>query len=382
MVAMLFLSARLMTVSLLLLCVAQFAWCPQGVDARSSITLYVLSSPESLSAPDVVPYSELLFIDPLTGNIRRAIRVGFSADAQLSQDGKRIYVSSSYVSGPDSPDRKCFVETYDTATGALIAKVLNPDGQQFTLPIHDAKTMAISPTGDWLYITKMEFSTKTKSYKFYVAAFDTLKQRFLPAHFSLPGCPNPTLLPSAKDLEVDATCVGATTIHKISFNQSDALDTLLPLPGSFKQSRLAAVVDQFQSGALMFISGAGAVFSVDTSTGHIAGLGTSLRFGKDLGLVRAFFSDTRREAYFGAAIKDHDWSERFDEIVGIDVDNGAVVRTARVQPFFNMTLSRDEKTIFLLQPLLSKIAVIDASTMKERNSIQLLGQTPYYAVAR
>lgn len=378
----LFLSTRLTTVGLLLFCVTRVACCLQALNARSSSTLYVLSSPERLSPPGILPYSELLFVDPTTGRIRRTIRIGFSADAQLSPDGKRIYVTSSYVSNPDAPDRKCFIETFDMVTGALIAKVLNPDGQQFSLSIHDAKAMIVSPNGRWLYLTKMNVNIRTKSWNLYVAAFDTSKQSFLAASFSLAGCENPTLLPSAKDLELYATCAGSTSVHKISFNQSSALGTLVPLPGGFKKSWLAALVDEVNIGTLTFISGAGDVISMDTLTGQLTGRGRSLRFGRNLGSVRALVSGTRREAYFGSAMKDHNWSERFDEIIGIDANSGAVVRTARVQPFFNMALSRDGRTIFVLRPLQSTITVVDAATMKDSMSIRLVGKTPYYATAR
>ena len=98
--------------------------------------------------------------------------------------------------------------------------------------------------------------------------------------------------------------------------------------------------------------------------------------------MRALASDTRREAYFGSAIEDHNWSERFDEIVKINSNNGAVVRTARVQPFFNLTLSSDGKTIYMLSPLKSTVTVMDTSTMRKVASLQLVGKTPYYAAAQ
>jgi hypothetical protein len=373
---------RLINVNFLLLLALPCAWCFQGVDAGPSATLYALSSPEVLRSPNILPNSELLFIDPVTGTTRRTVRIGFSADAQLSPDGKRIYVSSSYVSAPNVPDRKCFIETFDTATGALVAKVLNPDGQQYTSDIHDVTAMAISPTGNWLYITKLQFKEKSKSYSFYIAAFNTSSRRFLPARFFLSGCQAPTLLPSKKDLELSAVCADGTYIRKITFHQSDVLDIPISLPNAFVKSGLAVVVDQSQIGTLTFISGTGGVISVDKSSGQITERNANLHFQRDLGLVRGLVSGTRHEAYFGSAVEDHEGPERFDEIVGIDVNSGSVIHAVRVQPFFNLTLSQDEKTVYLTHPSKSTITVLDAATMKEINSIPLIAKTPYFAAAR
>src|SRR5579875_3248616 len=70
-------------------------------DAAPSTVLYVLSSPQAPPSSETVPYSNLMFVDPRTGNITRSLKVGFSADMKVSPDGKRVYVSSSYVSDPN-----------------------------------------------------------------------------------------------------------------------------------------------------------------------------------------------------------------------------------------------------------------------------------------
>jgi hypothetical protein len=144
---------------------------PQLTDRKPGL-LYVLD-PNLMRAN-----SQILLIDPQSGNTLRSFKAHGAPDFTLSNDGSKLYIASRLESSFDG-----VLDVVDTATGQTLASVASPDHWTCTLHIYDTN-MALSHDGKWLYI----FKHRQEDNAYYIAIFDTINNRFLPGKAMLPGC--------------------------------------------------------------------------------------------------------------------------------------------------------------------------------------------------
>src|SRR5262245_18007976 len=152
---------------------------PQVTDRKLGL-LYVLDS--NLNRAD----SQILLIDPRSGNTLRSFKAHGAPDFTLSKDGSRLYIASGL--GGSSAG---VLDVVDTATGQHLSSVASPDHWLCTLHIYDTN-MALSHDGKWLYI----FKYRPEDDAHYIAVFDTVNNRFLPGKAMLLGCVAGEITPS------------------------------------------------------------------------------------------------------------------------------------------------------------------------------------------
>jgi DNA-binding beta-propeller fold protein YncE len=143
--------------------------------------LYVIDSKVVLDAANN-PTTQILLLDLSTGNTIRTFPAGYKPDAALSPDGSRLYVISKWTS-----KNRSMLVVYDTRSGAAITAVDNPDEPETTSD-YSGGGMWFSPSGKWIYLWK---DHQTPGHDdVYLAVFDTVHNRFLPAraHLGALGC--------------------------------------------------------------------------------------------------------------------------------------------------------------------------------------------------
>jgi DNA-binding beta-propeller fold protein YncE len=151
------------------------------ISKRQSTTpselLYILDSNDNKNE------SQVLVVDVEDGRIIKTFKAGSTPDMALSPDGKRLYITSTSWTA----DRwgAGSLDVFDTASGALIKRVDNPDRGLSTVPQYPSK-MVTSKNGRWLYIYKVHQTLDGDEH--YVAAFDTHKGRFLSEVQKTPFC--------------------------------------------------------------------------------------------------------------------------------------------------------------------------------------------------
>jgi hypothetical protein len=78
--------------------------------------------------------------------------------------------------------------------------------------------MAISPSGNWLYVVKMHVAGLNDVY---LTTFNTVNRQFIPSRATLAGCRNTVLLPSHEDLKLSVICAGSPLVRDITLGDSE-----------------------------------------------------------------------------------------------------------------------------------------------------------------
>ncbi|HEV8494709.1 MAG TPA: amine dehydrogenase large subunit, partial [Candidatus Angelobacter sp.] len=151
--------------------------------------LYVLDAGNNRKKPQV------LVVDPSNGKAIRTYRAGFQPDMTLSPDGKLLYISSfeNAASGLEN-----FLDIYDTASGALLNHISNPEALQHKIPVYGT-SMVMSPDGKRIYIEKYHWVPERPGPTgCYTSVFDTESRRFL-VNISVSSC-GVAVLPANEEL--------------------------------------------------------------------------------------------------------------------------------------------------------------------------------------
>jgi DNA-binding beta-propeller fold protein YncE len=174
---------------------------------RKNELLYVLDSNMMRAS------SQILLIDPQSGNILRSFRANMAPDISVSNDGSRLYIASRLEGTSNG-----VLDVVDTATGRLIVSVDNPDHWTSTLHIYGSR-MALSHDGKWLYV----FKHRQEDDAYYIDMFDTVNNRFLPGKVLLEGCVTGILTPNPDNLQLTVTCGGTKDIRHLDLNGDGSL---------------------------------------------------------------------------------------------------------------------------------------------------------------
>lgn len=144
--------------------------------------------------PDVAELSDVLLVNPNTGEVEARYPAGYDPEIALSPMADRLYVASSL-------DGRSSLAAFDTASGAVVYTVEMPDRFMHTLP-PTQQSLALSDDGRWLFaIRHVIIRPGIDSYA--VAALDTVRRAWLP-EVTLSGCTVPFL--SARPSGALVTC--------------------------------------------------------------------------------------------------------------------------------------------------------------------------------
>ena len=385
---------------------ACFTFLAMALFGCGKIMAQVGSTPSLLYVVDTgdgwFDHSQILQFDTGQGKILKTFSAGEDPDIALSPDGSRLYVTA-YMRDSDTSALENHLSVYDTASGKLLARIDNPDAIKHTMLAY-ATALAMSPSGRWLYMTKFH-GNPDKSYYWYLTAFDTVQNQFLPVQAKLP-CRSVTLVAMRQDLSVILVCRDSpfvfdvnlgnytTPMKRVPVRQSPPMG---PVAGASRNGVTAILPPQSQEswGAVFLQPGIDKIALVSDSDGSVFSLdktmGTSIRVGqepslKSGGLNKGLVSPNEDAVYFQTASKPPSGSNqslsRRNQILRVDPRTMALKGTLTIsKPFFSMALSKDGHTIFTVNPDAATIGVVDASTLTEIKQIPGVGRRPIYAIA-
>jgi hypothetical protein len=347
------------------------AW--SQIEAAKAGWLYVLDTQNQDGNTHV------LLVDPSNGRVVRKIPIGAEADAALAPDGRYLYVASKYANR-EQHSVESRLEIYDS-TGSLIAKVANPDQVGATVPWYPTR-MAMSPSGNWLYMVKMHFAGFNDQY---LTAFDTRTRQFSSGRVSLIGCKSAVLLPAPEDRKLEVVCNGSAIIRVVTLGDSeasskaDAISVEPTQPGRSMNWHLAYLHPFTEQVGV--ITANGASYLVNKHLGKAEALspaqvrpaGSPVR---TLGTQRGLLSGDGSTVYFGDQTTALPYSAACDQIVS--AESATLTRRQTVKtplPFFSFALSSDGKTAYAVSPEKSTMTVMDLESGKPLRQFQV-GQTP------
>src|SRR6266404_5501691 len=362
---------------------ACFAFMAMALLAGGSVAAQIGQTPTLLYVLDTgegwFDHSQILQFDTGQGKILRTFSTGRDADMALSPDGSRLY-ATSYTQDSDTAPSESGLSIYDTASGRLLERVANPDVMGHKYPVYGSN-MAVSSSGNWIYITKFHYNPD-RSYYFYLAAFDTVNREFLPHPLTLP-CQGAAVMPAREDLNVLLVC-RAGPVFDVNLGDSAtpmkrvALQPPVitgPIAKTSPCDMGASIVPprlQEAWGAVFLLPGADKVALVSDSEGSVFSFdrtaGTSATVGQDPslrteGINRGLVSQNEDAVYFQTGP-----SRRFSNGQSISGNTQVVIadpstlsfkgalKTAK--PFFTMALSKDGYTLFTVNPDTATIGVI------------------------
>ena len=355
----------------------------QTAPGDASGKLYVLDAGNSRKKPQV------LVVDPSNGKVIRTYRAGYQPDMTLSPDGKLLYISSSFENAASGLEN--FLDIYDTASGALLNHISNPEALQHKIPVYGT-SMVMSPHGKRIYIEKYHWAPERPGPTgCYTSVFDTQSRRFLVdisvsncGHVVLPAREEQTFyLVSSAGAAVDTfTITGSAgsvkTAHQYtsislppSFTgaraaQKNSDTTTVPCDGGSRSTgkSFGPVFLRPQQKTVRLILEDGSRLSVDLSSEATTPMGQESGLGKWSGLQPIL--DGGSSVYFGTSQETNSYFERYDHIVRIDPATMATTGTMTTSlPFFEVSRSQDESTLFTVNPERAKITVIDARGLRE-----------------
>jgi hypothetical protein len=135
-----------------------------------------------------------------------------------------------------------------------------------------------------------------------------------------------------------------------------------------------------QEKSVGFVLEDGSRLAVDLSTTATTLMGKESGLGKWSG-VQPIFESSSSAVYFGTAKGTNSYVERYDQIVRIDPATMATTGTMTTSlPFFQISRSRDDSTLFAVNPERATITVIDALGLKEMQQFSV-GVQPILVIA-
>jgi len=360
--------------------------------------LYVLDAGNSKKKPQV------LVVDPSNGKVIRTYRAGDQPDMALSPDSKLLYISSSFENAASG--RESFLDIYDTASGALLNHISNPEALQHKVPVYGS-SMVMSPDGNRIYIEKYHWVPERPGPTgCYTSVFDTQSRQFL-VDISVSDC-GVAVLPASDEQTFYLVSTARTAIDTFTITGSaGSVNTAhqytsisIPLssasthavqkgPGTatapcevLRPSTAKGIGPVFlrpQQKTVGLILKDGSRLSVDLSNEATTSMGQESVLGKLSG-IQPILESSGSPGYFGTSQGTNSYFERYDSIVRIDPATMATTGTMTTSlPFFEVARSHDESTLFTVNPEQAKITVIDAPSLREIRQLSV-GVQPILAI--
>ena len=360
--------------------------------------LYVLDAGNSKKKPQV------LAVDPSNGKVIRTYRAGDQPDMALSPDSKLLYISSSFENAASG--RESFLDIYDTASGALLNHISNPEALQHKVPVYGS-SMVMSPDGNRIYIEKYHWVPERPGPTgCYTSVFDTQSRQFL-VDISVSDC-GVAVLPASDEqtfylVSTARTAIDTFTITGSAGSVNTAHQyTSISIPLSSASTRavqkspgtatapcevlrpstakgIGPVFLRPQQKTVGLILKDGSRLSVDLSNEATTSMGQESVLGKLSG-IQPILESSGSPGYFGTSQGTNSYFERYDSIVRIDPATMATTGTMTTSlPFFEVARSHDESTLFTVNPEQAKITIIDAPSLREIRQLSV-GVQPILAI--
>jgi hypothetical protein len=362
--------------------------------------LYVLDAGNDQQKPQV------LLVDQSNGKVIRRYHAGDQPDMALTPDGTLLFISYAFNNAEGLMEP--VLDVYDTASGKLIDHMSNPEALQHKVPVYQS-SMVMAPSGKQIYIEKYHWTEGTTGPNgCYISVFDTALRRFRGVNISVSNCGH-VVLPSDEDLKFYMVSASTHAIDEFTLvmpsdgavntshryipiklpNPSDAISEVkktnaATAPCEVGQrtpaKTLGVVFFQPQDKTIGVVLADGSRLAVDLSASVTKFMGKEPSTGKLGGMQTALHGDGS-SVYFSAAQGTNSYFERYDQIVRIDPATMAITgKMTTLVPFFDMSISPDQSTLFTVNPERAMITVIDAPSLKQVSQFSV-GVKPIFAIA-
>jgi hypothetical protein len=350
--------------------------------------------------------ARVLVVDQSNGKVIRTYHAGDQPDMALSPDGTQLFVAYFFENA--EARRESVLDIYDTASGTLIDHVSNPEALQHKVPVYES-SMVMTPSGKQIYIEKYHWTPGAPGPSgCYVSAFDTAQRRFRGMNISISNCGH-VVLPANEDLKFYMVSASTHSIDEFTLvipsegvtNMSHrsipigfpkSVDSSSEVKGSNAATTPCEVGQRASAptlGPVFFLGEEGMIgavlndgsrLAVDLSAAVTKFMGKEPSTGTAPGMQAALHGDNS-PVYFSAAQETNNYFERYDQIVRIDPATMAITgKMTTSSPFFAMSMSPDQNTLFTVNPQRATVTVIDALSLKETSQFSV-GVKPIFAVA-
>jgi hypothetical protein len=191
-------------------------------DDTSRELLYIVDSDHGNSDS----HERVFSFDPEHKAIVRNYSAGAHPDIALSPDGTRLYLAYDEMS-PDRTEGQGKLDVVDTATGAVVASVANPNRWMAMGPFYNSE-MVLSADGRWLFLKKLTLDFNHLPVDA-IATFDTATNKFLPDTISLPKCAASLFMPWPDSHRLSVLCSQDLDLRTIHFNDQGLPANLIPV---------------------------------------------------------------------------------------------------------------------------------------------------------
>jgi DNA-binding beta-propeller fold protein YncE len=349
--------------------------------------------------------AKVLVVDQSNGKVVHTYHAGDQPDMALSPDGTQLFVAYFFENA--EARRESVLDIYDTASGTLIDHVSNPEALQHKIPVYGS-SMVMAPSGKQIYIEKYHWTPGAPGPSgCYVSVFDTAQRRFRGMNISISNCGH-VVLPAHADLKFYMVSAGTHSIDEFTLvipseGVANMSHRYIPIEfpksvdGSSEVKKSNAATAPCEVGQRAPAKTLGPVFflgeekiigavlndgsrlAVDLSTAVTKFMGKELSTGAP-GMQAALHRDNS-PVYFSAAQETNNYFERYDQIVRIDPATMAITgKMTTSLPFFGMSMSPDQNTLFTVNPQRATVTVIDALSLKEMSQFSV-GIKPIFAIA-
>jgi WD40 repeat protein len=377
-----------------------------------SESLYILDSNNNKEE------SQVLVVDVEGGHVVKTFKAGSTPDMAVSPDGKRLYIASTWWTA----DRwgGGTLNVFDTASGALLKRVDNPDRGLSTVPEYPSK-MVVSQNGRWLYIYKVHQTLDGDEH--YVATFDTVKGRFLSEVQKTPFCGGYGILqPLLADRQLAVVCRESSDVRFLDLAPNGNARSRTMASGSNAAGASAQKVSILSKGVPehgrrvgpSFLSSDGVTLTVIMGDGRFLRIDNGSRTVLEQATVDGEARASSSAANKTAQATSQDWLadswiryqaptlspdgsklyvgigrlahlgqgvQLFDRIAVFDsktLRRVGIIKTSQL--FYSIVLSKDGRHLYAVSPEQASLIVIDAVAQQEVRTIYGIGRTPIRAI--
>jgi DNA-binding beta-propeller fold protein YncE len=328
--------------------------------------------------------SRISLFDAERGKVTGTIRTGYNPDIAISPRGDRVYLASVIVGcGQANCDQLAVI---DTGAGRVLSTTPIPDRVHYKM-YPGSSRMAVSSDGRTVYLVKWQ-GLPSGDTPVALAAFDTVRERFLDGAIDLGNCGSGGFVPAPDDHHLGFHCGPSNelTFYRLTAPDRGIFECSVRLPFGkrlFAQhvysdvSARAFMLSADRRG--MFVAGGdGAITDVNLTLGGVKDTPVS---GDQNEVVAPFASPGALErAWLFVGVGPYDGEGVAREIRVFDTNTWARAGTIRTStPFVSAVATKDGSMIYALTGEHGTILAVDPLAQRELRAMAV-GHAPSLAL--
>ena len=317
---------------------------------------------------------QVLLVNPHGGAVRGVIQTGYDPDLELSPDGRLLYIASGHS----------WLSVIDSFEGKILREVEFPDRQMYKV-MPWSSGMAISPSGKWLYIRRMQPGPIGED-KHTVSIFDTQTQRFLDKMISTPNCGVGQMVPGPEENVLKVLCRNTDDIRTLQLSsdgtilsQSEAALRVRPAdPGpKVAGERPVKSILSVDSLSRTTILADGTIWRADNAGRNPVQMVT-IQSDRSIPFRHWPVSKAGDTIFIGSSPSAQAADGGIDRIHVISTTNWSEVGTIDSGiPLWSLTLSNDDKYLYGSSGRKNQaVIIVDLDTYKQTRVLKPIGNSP------